>query len=128
MSTLKEKIGIAMFRVLAKSVEHGGFHWKEGQARPYFDVYMHFTPGIRWKAYMTKNYWIFVPLDKIPSVKNIHYSFPFPFGIWFHRTVTWKDGSKTHCRAPRLFPFFVRPYDLARDYLEFREIVRKKQI
>lgn len=126
MPSLKEKIGLAMFRVLAKSIEPSGFHWKEG--RPFFDVYMSFTPGVRWRAYITRNYWIFVPLDKIPSVKNLHYSFPFPLGIWFHRTVTWEDGSKTHYRAPRLFPFFVRLYDLARDYLDFRELVKKKRM
>ena len=124
-ASLKEKIGLAMFRVLTKSIEHGGFLWKEDQERPYFDVDMHFTPSVHWRAYITKNYWIFVPLDKMPYVKNVHYSFPFPLGIWFHRTVTWEDGSKTHYRAPRLFPFFVRPYDLARDYLEFKKRVMR---
>lgn len=117
----------AMFQVLTKIIKPQGYRWIEDAKRPYFEVDMAYTPGIAWRAYIGRKHLIFVPLERIASVKQVHYSFPFTFGIWFHRTVAWQDGRVTHTRFRRIAsPFFDRRYDIAKDYLEFKKNVKTK--
>jgi len=114
-----------MFIVLRKEIEPLGFHWKEDKKRRfggYFEVEMPRT-NAKWKAYITKNHWIFTPEDKLPTIKHIHYSFPFAFGIWFHRTIQWEDGRKEHKKFDFKSgaPLTLRKYDIIEDYLALKE-------
>ena len=103
------------------------FHWKEDEKSPlggYLEVRMLLTPDIKWKSVINTRYWFFYPLEKIPLVKNIHYSFPFPLGVWIHRTVVWEDRRKTR-HSFRFKSLKVSLRDIAKDYLEFKEKVLK---
>lgn len=122
-------IGNSIFAVLRKEIEPFGFHWKEDKKRVfggYFEVDMPGT-GVKWKTYVTKNHWIFVPEGKLPTIKHIHYSFPFALGIWFHRTILWEDGRKTHEKFTFRSgaPLTLRKYDITKDYLALKEKLLK---
>jgi hypothetical protein len=114
-----------LFEVIKATVEPFGFHWKENAKSPaggYFEVDMPGT-GVEWRSYITKNHWIITPLERLPNVNQVHYSFPFPTGIWFHRTIVWKDGRKTHGKFEfkSRAPFTLRKFDIIKDYLALRE-------
>ena len=117
----------AMFRVLIKIIRPLGYGWIKDGKKPHFEVDMAYTPDIAWRGYVTERHLILVPMDNVPFVKHIHYSFPFVFGIWLHRTVHWDDGRKTRERfSGSLSPFFNRKYDISKDYLKFRKRQFKK--
>jgi len=120
LAMLRESI---LFNLLTRRLEALGFHWKEDKRKPaggYFEVYMPGT-GCEWRSYVSKGYWIIVPLEKLPGVKQIHYSFPFPLGIWFHRTILWEGRGKAHNKFKIRTTFLLRKYDIIKDYLELKK-------
>lgn len=85
-------------------------------SRGIYDVEMKFTPGIKWKMVRTKNQLVFTPDFKIKGIKNIHYTFPLPVGVWIHKTVTWENGHKEHTRIK----MSTRLFDMAKDFLKYK--------
>ena len=117
----------AMFRVLIKIIRPLGYSWIKGGKKSHLEVDMAYTSGIEWRGYVAERYLILVPMDNVPFVKQIHYSFPFPFGIWLHRTIQWNDGRTTHERLKgSLSTFMNRKYDISKDYLKFKDRQFKK--
>ena len=107
------------------------FHWKEDKKSPfggYFEFDTPFSPGVKWRSYITRKYWIFVPLDNMPLVKHVHYSHPFPVGIWFHRTVIWENGRKTHDRFGFKAAITLRILDIAKDYVGFKKKICGREV
>ncbi|HML03691.1 MAG TPA: hypothetical protein VK487_10045 [Candidatus Bathyarchaeia archaeon] len=78
---------------------------------------MKYTPGIKWKMVRNKNQLVFTPEYKLKSIKNIHYTFPLPVGVWMHKTVLWENGRKEHIKISML----TRPFDMAKDFLKCKE-------
>jgi hypothetical protein len=119
-SNKKSKLGkldsLIQFDILTemKIFEIFGLHWKKD--KQYFEVEMPKT-AVEWRVYVKRRFLIFVPMEKLPKIKNIHYSFPFPFGIWSHRTITWEDGKREHnkIKTTARFPL-ANKYDIAEDY------------
>lgn len=127
VSVLDRLYQSAMFQVLMRIIRPLGWSWIKDDKKPYLEVDMAYTPGIAWKGYIARRYLILVPIDTVPFVKQVHYSFPFPFGIWLHRTIHWNDGRKTRERLNgSLSTFLNRKYDISIDYLEFRKRQFKK--
>jgi hypothetical protein len=98
-----------------------GLHWRKDKNR--FDVYMPHS-NIKWMAELTPRYMLFKPIEKLPGVKEIHYNFPFLFGIWPHRTVVWADGKKTHSRINNTW-LIANKYDVEDDYAVFKKTLSK---
>jgi len=116
-----------MFRVITRIIEPLGYDWIKAGKKSHFEVDMAYTLGIEWRGYIRERYLILVPMENVPFVKQIHYSFPFPFGIWLHRTIQWNDGRTTHERLKgSLSTFMNRKYDISKDYLKFRKRQFKK--
>lgn len=112
-----------LFRLMRELMKPLGYHWyedKRKRAGGYFEVDMPGT-GIKWRSFVDRNYMFYVPMENPPKVKDIHYSFPFPFGIWFHRTIVWEDGKKTHKQFRTTKTFLLRKYDIITDYLALKE-------
>jgi len=109
----------AMFRVLIKIIRPLGYSWIKDGKKSHLEVDMAYTPGIEWRGYIRKRYLILVPMENVPFVKQIHYSFPFPFGIWLHRTIQWNDDRITHERLNgSLSTFTNRKYDIPLNNIE----------
>lgn len=98
-----------------------GLKWNRD--KDYFEVDLPET-GIKWIAMLTPKYWLFKPVEKLPGIKEIHYNLPYPFGIWFHRTILSEDGKKTRNRL-RSARFFGTKYDMAEDYVALRKKLLK---
>jgi len=130
VSVLDRLYQSAMFQVLmkiTKILRPLGWSWIKDDKKPYLEVDMAYTPSIAWKGIIEKRYLILVPLDTVPFVKQVHYSFPYPLTIWLHRTVHWNDGRITRERLKgSLSTFLNRKYDISMDYLEFRKRQFKK--
>jgi hypothetical protein len=110
------------FNILVKRLEVFGLHWKKDKR--YFEVDMPET-GVEWRSYIKRKFWIFVPIEKLPKIKHLHYSFPYPFGIWSHRTITWEDGKRKQYKFKSAAGLLANKYDVAEDYIAFREKLLK---
>ena len=96
-----------------------GLKWNRGMG--YFEVDLPET-GVKWIAVLTPKYWLFKPVEKLPGIREIHYNLPYPFGIWFHRTILSEDGKKTRNRL-RDARFSGTKYDMAKDYIALRKVL-----
>jgi len=106
-----------------------GLHWVANDKEPtggHFGVNMPET-GVQWRADLTKKYWLYKPLVKLPGIREIHYTFPYFLGIWLHRTILWADGHKTHERLQGRAKYIGNKYDIAEDFIKFRKQQYRKK-
>lgn len=125
-SALRKVSESSLFRFLTERLglfrrEPLGLRWNRDTG--YFEVDLPET-GVKWIAMLTPKYWLFKPVEKLPGIREIHYNLPYPFGIWFHRTILSEDGKKTHNRM-RTAGFSGTKYDMAEDYVALRKKLLK---
>ncbi len=118
-----------MFRLVRGKLTFLGLNWVEDDKEPtggYWTADMPET-RVQWKVKVTKRYFIYKPLSKIPGIKHIHYTYPYLLGIWLHRTVVWDDGHKTRDRLVGRAKYLANKNDIAHDYVEFLEKIKIKE-
>jgi len=117
MNTTEHKIDVTIRKVLGPLLNVYGISFiKARGSSGLYTMGMKFTPGIKWKMVRTKRHLIFTPDCRIKGIKNIHYTFPLPLGIWMHKTVVWESGRKEHRRVS----MFARKFDFAKDFLKYK--------